>query len=93
MFELLLSRCPNHREVCTKLLRRSVKHLFPIEVRVEDSTNDSSTEKTQEQPCNLASAQQPNDNSTQMTELDVTAPDKRPCRQAAIAGEQHRKNN
>ena len=77
----------------TKLLRRSVKHLFPIEVRVEDSMNDSSTEQTQEQPCNLASAQQPNDNSTQMTELDVTAPDKRPCRQAAIDGEQHRKNN
>ena len=63
----------------TKLLRRSVKqHLFPIEVRVEDLTDDLSSEQTQEQPCNLASAQQPNDNSTQMTELDVTTPDKRP---------------
>ena len=51
----------------TKLLSRTVKHLFPIEVRVEDFTNDSSTEQTQEQLCNLASAQQPNDNSTQTT--------------------------
>ena len=40
----------------TKLLRRSVKHLFPIEVKVEDSMNDSSTEQTQEQTMQLSSA-------------------------------------
>ena len=76
----------------TKLLRRSIKHLFPIEVRPDDACSKLSTEPTQDQQSNFAVGPQPEECPTPLTGLDVTAPHRRPRRQAAIAGEQRRKN-
>ena len=71
----------------TKILRRSIKHLFPIEVRLEDLCDELSTEQAQELERDSSVGQQSDNCSTPLTELDVTAPDRRPRRQAAIVGE------
>ena len=71
----------------TKMLRRSIKHLFSIEVRQEDPCDELSTKQAQEQERDSSVGQQSDNCSTPLTELDVTAPDRRPRRQAAIAGE------
>ena len=57
---------------------------------LEDSSGDLFTEQMQKQQCNpLVVGQQIDDCSIQLTELYVTPPDRRPCRQtAALAGEQ-----
>ena len=75
----------------TKLLRRSVKHLFPIEVRSGEPCNDSSTEQSQEHQSDISAGQQQIDHSKPATELDTTVPGRRPRRQAAIVGEHQRR--
>lgn len=74
-----------------KLLRRSVKHLFPIEVRQEAPPNNepavTSNSSTKGQSDNLVPSG-PIENFTSDAAPLVT----RPRRQAAIAGEQCRRN-
>ena len=67
----------------TKLLRRSVKHLFPIEVRQEQS---------RERPNNSSAGQDdhPVSGHGHVTEVDINQ--RRPRREAAVVGEQRRRN-
>ena len=67
----------------TKLLRRSVKYLFPIEVRQEQS---------RERPNNSSAGQDdhPVSGHGHVNEVDVNQ--RRPRREAAVVGEQRRRN-
>ena len=67
-----------------KLLRRSVKHLFPIEVRQEASLNDALTGSRDSSPLI---------GQTNSSTLDSTPQVTRPRQQAAIVGEQRRRNS